>query len=163
MEKWATIKECKRYEISNLGRIRNVKTKRLIKPAENQNGYQIVCLIKDKKKTMFAVARLVGLYFVPKRKGAKEINHKNLKRNDNRMANLEWLTKRENIIYSQGTKVILTNAKYTWCKRTFKTLKEASKFLKASQNTLKKYSRLNKPFKGYYISLEKGGNVNRKL
>ena len=163
MEKWATIKECRRYEISNLGHIRNVKTKRLIKPGENQNGYQIVCLMNDKKKTMFAVARLVGKYFVPKRKGAKEINHKNLHRNDNRMANLEWLTKKENIIYSQGVKVILTNVKYAWCKRTFKTLKEASNFFKSSPNTIKKYSKLNKPFKGYYIRLEKGGNVNRKL
>lgn len=163
MERWATIKECSNYEISNLGHVRNKKTKRFIKPSKNQNGYQVICLMTNKKKTMFAVARLVGKYFVPKRKGAKEINHKNLKRNDNRMANLEWLTKRENIIYSQGVKVILTNAKYAWCKRTFKTLKEASKFLKASQNTLKKYSRLNKPFKGYYIRLEKGGNVNKRV
>lgn len=163
MERWATIKECSNYEISNLGHVRNKKTKRLIKPSKNQDGYQVICLMKDKRKTMFAVARLVGIYFVPKRKGAKEINHKNLIRSDNRMINLEWTTRKDNNIYSNGIKTILINEKRAWCTRTYTTLKEASKFLKASQNTIKKYSKLNKAVNGYYVKLVKGGNVNSKL
>lgn len=162
MEKWATIKECKRYAISNYGRVKNTKTNKIIKPSLNQKGYQIVCLMKDKKKTMFNVARLVGIYFVSKRKGAKEINHKNLNRHDNRQLNIEWLTHKENIVYSQGIKTTLTNTKWKR-QRHFKTLLETAKFLKTTPYKIKKYAKEQKAFNGYLIELEKGGNIYSKI
>ena len=55
------------YEISNTGKIRNKRTKRLKKYGETYNGYYRVALyIPDEKRDMkVQVARLVALAFIP--------------------------------------------------------------------------------------------------
>lgn len=41
MERWETIRECPDYEVSNLGRVRNKKTGRVLSAHDN-NGYKRV-------------------------------------------------------------------------------------------------------------------------
>lgn len=41
MERWETIRECQDYEVSNLGRVRNKKTRKLLTSHVN-NGYRRV-------------------------------------------------------------------------------------------------------------------------
>lgn len=44
MENWKLIDENSKYEVNNEGQVRNVKTRRLLKPFLSHNGYLKVSL-----------------------------------------------------------------------------------------------------------------------
>ena len=52
------------YQISNMGRVLNVKTKRILKPYNDGRGYLVVGLYKDSKRHMCKVHRLVANEFI---------------------------------------------------------------------------------------------------
>ena len=106
------------YQVSNLGNIRSVdrtycqksshKTMmckrykgKTITPTDNGNGYLIVSLrrINEKKKN-FYVHRLVAEHFLQNPSNLKEINHKDYNKKNNNVENLEWVTRKENVVYS---------------------------------------------------------------
>ncbi len=92
------------YEISNFGRIRRIqpsrrlKAKRILKPII-QNGYAHITLCKDNKKIRKQIHRLVLEAFVSLCPKNMECNHKNGIKDDNRLDNLEWCTKSQNIFH----------------------------------------------------------------
>lgn len=90
------------YEINKLGQIRNKKGK-ILKPAINSGGYEVVTLRKNNKRKQFYIHRLVAETFIPNPNHYKEINHKNENKTDNRVNNLEWCNRKYNSIY--GTKL----------------------------------------------------------
>ncbi len=57
------------------------------------NGYLAVCLFKKN----FYIHRLIAIHFIPNPKSLPQVNHKNGIKVDNRIANLEWVTPKENI------------------------------------------------------------------
>lgn len=59
--------------------------------------YKRVSLSKDGKNKDFYLHRLVALAFLPNPNGYKEINHKNGDGSDNRVENLEWCNRRQNL------------------------------------------------------------------
>lgn len=90
-----------RYQASNLGRIKSLKVwyknEKILKANINLNGYCFVIIGKDKKFTTKTVHRLVLSTFVPCPDPGLDVNHKNLIKTDNRLKNLEWCTRKENI------------------------------------------------------------------
>lgn len=95
MEEWKSIIGLEgRYSISSLGNVRNDRTGKLLKLSINEQGYYRVCL---NRKTAL-VHRLVGFAFV---EGYSEerchIDHINTIRTDNRVENLRWVTRTENM------------------------------------------------------------------
>ena len=90
----------KEYEASNLGRIRNAKTKRVLKGSPNQKGYMRVCL--PKYGTRFA-HRVIASAFLKRPDGCTEINHKDGNKKNNRIDNLEWCTHAENMQHAART------------------------------------------------------------
>lgn len=100
MENFKTINEFPKYEIGDKGTVRNIATRNIIKPREATNGYLRVNLrlgnIKYEKPKTRAVHRLVAEAFLQKVAGKKYVNHKNLNKTDNDVANLEWCTAKEN-------------------------------------------------------------------
>ena len=91
------------YEASSLGRIRRIKLYNgkcgILKPTKKRRGYLSVSLSKNNKVDTHSVHRLVLAAFCGYKKGL-ECNHKNGQCDDNRIINLEWVTRRENIIHS---------------------------------------------------------------
>lgn len=88
-----------KYEVSNLGRVRNSKTKKLLKPDPDKNGYLRVKLVHphertsngDLKITQHMVHRLVALEFIPIRSMTlDQINHIDERKWNNAVYNLEW-------------------------------------------------------------------------
>lgn len=73
------------YQISNLGRLKNLKTGKFLNP-----GY-IVGLYKNSKRKQYAFHRLVADHFVPNPKNLPIVIHKNCDRSDNRASNLKWI------------------------------------------------------------------------
>jgi hypothetical protein len=92
-EVWKTIEEFPRYEVSNIGRVRQVQTKHVRTPFNNGNYYQ-VDLYPGKQTRQ--IHRLVAENFLGKHPGM-HVNHKNGNKLDNRLDNLEWCTPSENI------------------------------------------------------------------
>lgn len=95
------------YQASTMGRIRSLKyrktqeTKVLSEWCDGR-GYKKVEL-KDKA---FSVHRLIALTFIPNKYKKSTVNHKNEKKYDNRVENLEWMTNAENHNYGSRNKLV---------------------------------------------------------
>lgn len=87
------------YEVSTMGRVRNIVTGRLL-TGWLSNGYRRVvlrCPTAKKGKIEAAIHRLVAVAFIPNPEGKPEVDHKNGIRDDNRVENLHWVTHLENV------------------------------------------------------------------
>lgn len=93
------------YEVSDQGRVRNVKRDRLRKPS-NIRGYQAVPLCKGGKNRMKLLHRLVAEAFIPNHENKPQVNHINGNKADNRAENLEWVTPQENLRHAWETGLI---------------------------------------------------------
>ena len=99
MEKWKQVFDFPDYEISNLGQVRSNKGKvpKLLKQSHYKNGYTFVQLYNNGKTKRCLVHRLVMENFQPHANMKDlQVNHINCVRDDNRLENLEWTTKKEN-------------------------------------------------------------------
>lgn len=85
------------YAISNLGNIKNIRTGYVLQPSIRPDGYKSILLSRNGKKMSIRVHQLVAQYFLPKDDSRTDINHKNGIKHDNRVDNLEWCTKSENM------------------------------------------------------------------
>ena len=89
------------YEVSNLGRVKSVARNMIRKTyIKKDKGYEIIMLCKNGRGKNHSVHRLVAEAFIPNPYGKREINHKDYNRANNNVANLEWVTRVENIVYS---------------------------------------------------------------
>ncbi len=84
------------YAVSNRGRVKNLKSGRILGGTYNNHGYKRIHL---KGKT-YKIHRLVALAFIPNPDNLPEVNHKNEDKGDNNVDNLEWCTKSYNTNYS---------------------------------------------------------------
>lgn len=71
-----------------------------ITPQDRGNGYLFCRLYKNKKPYPIMVHRLVAEAFLPNPDNKPQVNHKNGIKSDNRVENLEWTTRSENIKHS---------------------------------------------------------------
>ena len=95
-EKWLLITNWENYAVSNTGKIKNIKTGKLLKLFENKSGYLTVSLCQNRKQATFRVHRLVALMFIDNPDCKKEVNHKDGNKKNNNINNLEWMTHKEN-------------------------------------------------------------------
>lgn len=115
MENWEPVKLIDKgvnwgefYEVSTEGQVRNRKTKQIRKLNCSNSGYLYLTLTKKlengKKVTKWVhVHRLVALTFIPNPTGLPCINHKDERRFNNSIENLEWCDTKYNNSY--GTRL----------------------------------------------------------
>lgn len=111
------------YQISNLGRVKGLKRKvnssngeREIKETilnftDNGNGYKIIGLCRYDKRINFYIHRLVADAFVDNPYNEKEINHIDYDKSNNRVDNLQWCNRKENIMHSLKNRPMFSNTK----------------------------------------------------
>lgn len=98
-EIWQRIPGFEKYEVSTEGRIRgswrggNILSQRI-----TPFGYKTVCLYKNPKEKIYPfVHRLVAWSFIPNPENKEHVHHKDFDKTNNRVENLEWVTKEENV------------------------------------------------------------------
>jgi hypothetical protein len=89
------------YQVSDLGRVKRKlgyqsKQERILKHIDNGTGYKCVCLSKHSKIKRIYVHRLVALNFLTNTEKKEEVNHIDGKKDNNKLTNLEWVTRSEN-------------------------------------------------------------------
>lgn len=105
-----------RYQVSNLGRVRNkpfmkssrnkggpfsfLTKQKILSPLINDDGYAQMRLQVDGFKFTKKVHRMVAETFLENPDNFPCVNHKNSKRDDNRVDNLEWCTEQYNVKHS---------------------------------------------------------------
>jgi hypothetical protein len=86
------------YLVDTDGKVYNSKTMKELKSYPNKNtGYMTVVLRNAIKPRCVYVHRLVASAYLPNPFNLPEVNHKNFIRNDNKLSNLEWVNKKQNV------------------------------------------------------------------
>lgn len=133
MEKWKDIKGYEGlYQVSNKGRVRSLDhyieaTKghpqlckgRLLKNwIHPETHYVVTDLYKDNIRKHVKTHRLVAEAFIPNPENKPFIDHINRDRQDNRVENLRWVTKTENMNNPLTLKAISVAQRKRFCKNT---------------------------------------------
>jgi len=98
-EEWRPVPDAEtRYEISSLGRIRSLvsKTPRILKQRADRDGYKRVNVVHNGKHTTLRIHRLVAEAFHGPCPEGCVPDHINRVRDDNRPANLRFITASDN-------------------------------------------------------------------
>ncbi len=112
-EIWRPVVENQKYEVSNLGRVRNRETGYIKSPRRSKNGYWITEL---SGRTRY-VHRLVAFAFVDNPKGYPHINHKDEDKGNNCADNLEWCTPAYNNHYGNHIELMANTKRDRYGKR----------------------------------------------
>ena len=108
MEQYKQITDYPAYEISEHGEIRNINTKRIIKPRLHVRGkYMIIGINKDKKKYTIPIHRLVALTYIDNPNNFEDVDHINRDRLNNHYTNLRWVSHEVNMNNRLYTKDLL--------------------------------------------------------
>lgn len=103
MEIWKEIKGTKGFiQVSDLGRVRSLLSgaPKILKTQADAKGYQRIRVTIEKEKMSFKVHREVAKAFIDNPDNLPQVNHKDGNKTNNHVANLEWCTNRDNVIYS---------------------------------------------------------------
>lgn len=92
---WKQIKNT-RYEVSIDGEIKNSLTGRVLTQYKNNKGYKTIGLSVGSLKKTFLVHRLVAEAFIENYSEGLDVNHKNGLRFDNKLINLECISRQAN-------------------------------------------------------------------
>lgn len=110
LEEWKDVEGYEgRYQISNCGRVKSTcrKKERLLKPLLTENGYQYVMLQDDKgKHHKKKIHRLVAEAFLANKMYLPEVNHISEIKTYNEVWDLEWCTKKYNLMYGNRNRKI---------------------------------------------------------
>lgn len=136
------IKDFPGYTITDDGKVISYKFKepRVMKTWLQKSGYENIKLCKENHTYHFLIHRLVAEAFIPNPNNLPEVNHKNKIRNDNRVENLEWCSRKENLYDSYSTlsqirnfkECLLVNSETKEIIGDFKSISAAAKY--ASEN-----------------------------
>lgn len=135
-EEWQNIEKCPNYMISNLGKIKSLNYHRtgkeqILKQNINGRGYNYVNIsINNKYKNILIHREVAKAFLVNNDINKTDINHKDGNKQNNRVDNLEWCTRSENILHAYKNNLKKKPVGYTYRKRC----ELAIEYIKANRN-----------------------------
>ena len=81
------------YLIYPDGRVLSKKSNKFMKQSKKRNNYYCIKLYGHQEKL---IHKLVAEHYIPNPENKPEVDHKNRNRQDNRVENLRWATRKEN-------------------------------------------------------------------
>lgn len=155
-EVWKDIKGYENlYEISNFGNVRN-KNKQIKKQYDNK-GYLCVELFKKNKRKHFRIHRLVMMAFNDNSDHKLDINHIDGNKYNNKIDNLEWCTRKENLKHAVRTGLNKQSIKIV-AEKNNKIIKCYS--IADSYNQIKKIENINCKEKTFKENVRRALNTN---
>lgn len=94
------------FQISNYGRVKNIRTGKIRKLVYSRDGYLTICLYFRRSNKKYNVHRLVSKYFIPNPHNYDCVNHIDLIKENNHYQNLEWCTRKMNMEHAFANRKI---------------------------------------------------------
>ena len=104
VETFVKIEGFEKYEVSNLGKVRNIKSGRTLKPSLHTDGYLRHNLCENNKQKKLYLHRIIATAFIDNPGEKPCVNHIDENKLNNDLSNLEWCTVKENNIHGTRTK-----------------------------------------------------------
>jgi hypothetical protein len=162
MEDWKDIAGFPGYMVDTLGRVYSHNAERTLAATYNSQGYYRVSLCKEGKSYERTIHRLVAETFIPNPENKKEVNHKDGRKWNNVLSNLEWNTTSENALHRNrvlgkinGQKAIILERDNE--RHEFKSYKTAAEFLGMCKSSISNHVKAGTPINGYKIKLKCDG------
>lgn len=131
METWKQVEGYPHLFVSSEGRVWSTFYSRYLRSHLTNRGYLRVCLAKNRRRKLVHLHRLVAEAFIPNPKGLTDVDHINGNKLDNRVDNLQWISRGDNIRKAGDAR--WKGAKSVICIETgkvYKSVNEASRELK---------------------------------
>lgn len=87
------------YYVDENGNIYGKRKEVLMPVFQKKTGYNRISLVKDGKAHNFSIHRIVAEMFIENPLNLPQVNHKNGIKTDNRVENLEWVSRSENQLH----------------------------------------------------------------
>ena len=96
------------YQVSNTGKVRSLDRKvwnytkkgRILKMHNNGHGYYNVSLYSEEKNEKHSYIHiLVAKAFIPNPNNYEQVNHKDFNKSNNCVDNLEWVSRKQNVLH----------------------------------------------------------------
>jgi len=100
------------YEVSDLGNVKSTKfgKEKIMKQHTNRYGYCKIDLLNNTKRKKHSVHRLVAIAFLENPENKLQVNHKNGIKSDNRLENIEFNTRKENMNHARKNGLTSNNS-----------------------------------------------------
>ena len=157
-ELWKPVKDA-HYEVSNLGRIRNTETLRVLKISPCKNGYCNVSFYNNfSVEVHWRFHRLIATVWLPNPDNLPQVNHKDGCKHNNAVSNLEWMTGSANMIHATENELAFRTV--VWLtdltdssKTKFRSMEFLSKSIGIDTTTLMSFAKNSDryPIRGRYI------------
>lgn len=101
--KFKPVKDCSDYLVSKDGEVFSLLSMKIIKPFKMKIGYLAFDMRIDGNRKVKYLHRAVAEAFIDNHESKPHVNHKDGIKTNNSIDNLEWCTKKENLIHAWKT------------------------------------------------------------
>lgn len=88
------------YSITTNGKVWSHKKDKFVNQVNHNKGYKVVRLYIGAKEKSYLVHRLVAMTYLKPDSTRPWVNHKDCNKRNNHVSNLEWCTRRENMLHA---------------------------------------------------------------
>lgn len=90
-----------RFLVSNYGNVWSIRKGKPAKLSNHNLGYLQMGYNEGLKTKVFKVHRLIAQTFIPNPDNLPDVNHKDLDKKNNRVENLEWMSRKDNMRHAR--------------------------------------------------------------